>query len=89
MAAISGSTWLRRRWSSTPSSCSSSTFLSVTGLGDVLDFCRAQGSPESSYPSLCKAKTRKMIPQTYGMSEGLLGLTLAGEAPCPVTRSLP
>lgn len=49
MAAISGSTWVRRRWSSTPSSCSSSTFLSGAVLGAGLAFsCGAPGSPEHS-----------------------------------------
>lgn len=75
LAAISGSTWLRRRWSSTPSSCSSSTFLSVTGPGAVVTFsCGVQGSPESSHSPMCKASTSKMIPQTHGVTEGLLVL---------------
>lgn len=55
LAAISGSTWLRRRWRSTASSCSSSTFLSVNVPDTMVDFsCEVQGSPEPKHSPACR-----------------------------------
>lgn len=89
MAAISGSTRLRRRWSSTTSNCSSSSFLSGAGLGAELALsCGAAGSPEHS-----RSPAPRTAPSPPGQPRGVQEEPLAFPAPfgtgapCPAAGS--